>query len=71
MEKYSYLVIDTEQGGKCAAYVQRIANCNNLIGFLSVPGVVSVNIADTKKDAEKIARFWNDEYKRQGRFLYE
>lgn len=67
MEKYTWyvLVIRAEDGGNYAI-AERIGHSNNLKGYAADPRVISMNACDTKRDAEAIARYWCECYKRNG-----
>lgn len=75
MDKYTYFVIDIEETltGLCYATTRRIHNATNLIGLMDGGSgyiVKSVNACDTKKDAERIAAVWNEDYTKQGRYKW-
>lgn len=70
MNKNSYLVIVNMENGKRAAYVQKWHNSNNLACLLKNSKIESANICDSKKEAQEIAEYWNQCYKRNGCYMY-
>lgn len=57
--KYHYIAISTRTNNKNLASVLRVAESDNLIFSLQIPGITSANICSTKKEAEKVVEFWN------------
>ena len=54
------------------ASVIRTAQCNNLLSVLaSYPNAIHANICSTKKEAEELARTWNEAYIENGTYLFE
>ena len=70
MSKNSYLVLVVEECGGFCAIVEKWNNCNNLCGLASDSRVKSINICDSKKDAEQIAENWNKSYKANGAYAF-
>lgn len=70
MEKNSYLVVVTAENGKRAAYVQKWNHANNLASLLKDKRIETANICDSKKEAEKISKFWNECYINNGSYMY-
>jgi len=76
MEKYTYFVIGerSKENGRNIAYAQRIHNCNNLLYAIHPRKdmeLVSINACDTWKEAQEIARFWNECYQKNGTYLFQ
>lgn len=61
--KYHYIAISTRTNNKNLASVLRVAESDNLIFSLQIPGITSANICSTKKEAENVVDFWNKCYK--------
>lgn len=59
--KYHYIAIQTKNdAGKTCASVLKVGECYNLIASLDLKGLISANIASTKKQAIEWADFWNE-----------
>ena len=61
---YTYFVVQekNKENDKLLAHVRKVANCYNLIDFFQPSSgfsVVSVNAMKTRKEAVKLADFWN------------
>ena len=61
---YTYFVVQekSKENNKLLAHVRKVANCYNLIDFFQPSSgfsVVSVNAMKTRKEAVKLADFWN------------
>lgn len=75
MNKNSYLIIEImdKSTGKTAASVRKWHHSNNLTVLFKNTGgyeILSVNIADSKKEAESIAAYWNEAYISNNKYLY-
>ena len=62
---YTYFVVmeKNKENDKLLAHVRKVANCYNLLDFFTPSGgfsVVSVNAMKTRKEALKLADFWNE-----------
>ena len=67
MKKYFYYAATREQNGKNYAFVIKASNGDNLVSLFSRYGEnLAVNACATKKDADKLANFWNECYKKNG-----
>ena len=67
----TYIVIDIQENGKSFASTLAVSGNENLCCALKkINGLVSANICSSKKDAEEIAAFWNDCYKKNGRYMF-
>ena len=61
MEKTTWYVFQMkDEAGNFYAYAAGIRNCNDLTGFAKE--AFSMNACDSKKDAQRIAQAWNDQY---------
>ena len=67
--KYHYIAISTRTYNKNLAAVVRVAESDNLIFSLQIPGITSENICSTKKEAEKVVDFWNKCYKKNKTYV--
>lgn len=75
MNKNSYLIIEIMDPatGRTAASVRKWNHSYNLVSlFENTSGnkILSVNIADSKKEAESIADYWNQAYIAKNKYLY-
>ena len=64
--KYFYYAATREQNGKNYAFVIKASNGDNLISLFARQEAKQVHACATKKDAEKLADFWNECYKKNG-----
>lgn len=70
--KNFYLAVTAQENGKYYSYVIRYANCNNLLATLKQhPSLISVNVCDSKKQAEGMVEAWNKQYKANGTYLFD
>ena len=70
--KNFYLAVQEEHTGKYFAFVIRYYNCNNLLATLEqYPNLKTVNICESKKQAEELATRWNEGYKANGTYLFD
>lgn len=75
MKKNSFYVIEEENTttGKTYAHAETINNANNLLYvFKPFQGfkIISINAADTLKEAREIANFWNEGAKGRGKYAF-
>ena len=71
IKKY-WIAVQTEQRGKYSAVVIPVTECDNIYTKLAaVPGIVSANIYDTKKQAAQIVRAWVDGFRAAGCYLWD
>nr|DAO07847.1 MAG TPA: hypothetical protein [Caudoviricetes sp.] len=66
--KYHYIAISAKNDGKNFASILRVAESDNLIFSLQIPGITAANIFSTRKEAEKVVDFWNKCYKKSKTF---
>ena len=71
MDKNTYIVVSIQEDGKNYAYVIKHHNSNNLINVLGIKGISHANICDTKKEAYRIAEYWNGCYKKNGTYMFD
>lgn len=64
--KYFYYAATREQNGKNYAFVIKASNGDNLVSLFARTGAKTANACATKKEAEKLADFWNECYKKNG-----
>ena len=62
--KNHYIAISVKQNEKNYASVLKVSGTDNLLFSLQIPGIAAANICNTKKEAENIAAFWNECYKK-------
>ena len=58
---------------RTAAIVKKWPHYNNLVSLFTNTGnneILSVNIADSKKEAENIADYWTQAYITKNKYLY-
>lgn len=71
MNKTLYIVVDVSENSKNYAYMLKTSACNNLVSLLSIPGIRSANVCDTKKQAAEIVAAWNAAYKENGTYMFD
>lgn len=69
--KYFYLVISINENGKQYAYVLRTPQCNNLKNTLDIKNLEFALLCETKKEAEKIATNWVENYKANKTYMFD
>lgn len=76
MDKYTYFVV-AEKCKKTGAYIAhalKVANAYNLFKYFTpFDGceIISINACDTFKKAKEIADVWNNDWHKQGRYLFD
>ena len=68
MNKNHFLVICLKNAGKEWAYVMTVRGTENLVNLLDDSRILTANICDSKKEAERIADMWNAQFKKAGIF---
>lgn len=54
------------------AFAVSTSGYNNLVSLLdSIGGLVTANVCNSRKEAEEIARAWNETYKNNGTYFYD
>lgn len=53
------------------AFAVSVSGSDNLVCVLDrIGGLVSANVCNSRKEAEEIARAWNETYKKNGTYFY-
>lgn len=78
MNKYTYYVIEEKTTGagktRYIAHAKKIHNSSNLLYAFHTASnmeLISVNACDTWKEAQEIARYWNECYENNGTYLFQ
>lgn len=54
------------------AFAVSTSGCNNLVSLLdSIGGLVTANVCNSRKEADEIARAWNETFKKNGTYFYD
>lgn len=69
--KNKYFVASIKEDGKMYAYVIKTNKSDNILYKINVKNVEFVLLADTKKEAYKIAETWNQTYKDNNKYLFD
>lgn len=71
MNKYTYILITLYENGKYYSFVEKWHNGSNLVClFERYPSAHTMNICDSKKQADETAEHWNENWKNKGIYLY-
>ena len=71
MKKF-YLAIQICRDEKFAAYLLPVPDYQNVYAMLNdIPDIVCATIFNTKTDAQKTVRAWNDMFSNDGIFLFD
>lgn len=66
-----YMAVTEKIQGKNYAYALTVPRSENLVHvFAKENNLTHANVCATKKEAERIADFWNECYKNNGTYLY-
>lgn len=66
-----YMAVTKTIQDKNYAYALTVNRCYNLVHVLARENnLMCANVCATKKEAERIADFWNECYKNNGTYLY-
>lgn len=70
---YFYYVVDTkDENGLYFAYPARVHESNNLLSVIAgFKNIVTLHQCKTMKEAKRIADYWNECQKKNGRYLYQ
>jgi len=61
--KYFYYVVQESENGKNIAYVLRIAEGNNLVGYVrNNSKMQTLHPCKSRKEADEIAKYWNKSF---------
>lgn len=71
MKNNLYIAITVSENRKYYSYMIKHNNSNNLLNVAKIKGILSANICDTKKEAERIVEQWNESYKQNGTYMFE
>lgn len=71
MKNNSYIAVTVSENGKYYSYMIKHNNINNLLNISKIKGILSANICDTKKEAERIVEQWNESYKQNGTYMFD
>ena len=71
MKNNSYIAVTVSENGKYYSYMIKHHNSNNLLNISKIKGILSANICDTKKEAERIVEQWNESYKQNGTYMFD
>lgn len=69
--KSKYFVISIKENNKNYAYVMKTSKSDNILYKINVKNANYVLLADTKKEACKIAENWNQSFKNNGSYLFD
>ena len=69
--KNKYFVISIKENQKNYAYVIKTNKNDNILCKINVKNANFVLLADTKKEAYKIAENWNQSFKNNGSYLFD
>ncbi len=65
-----YAAVTVTEEEKYCAYVIPFRSSDNALSKFKDKGLLHANVYTSKKDAEEIAGFWNECYKKNGTYLY-
>ena len=71
MKNNLYIAITVSENKKYYSYMIKHNNSNNLLNVAKIKGILSANICDTKKEAERIVEQWNESYKQNGIYMFD
>ena len=69
--KYFYFACSAVENEKNYAYTLKISQFDNIFNMLNNLKLSYANACFTKKQAEKIVETWNENYKKNGTFLFD
>lgn len=68
--KMIFVVVVTAENGKYFAFADTIATGNNLIAILKRYNADICHLCESRIEAEKLARKWNEAYRQNGTNLF-
>ena len=71
MKNNLYIAITVSENRKYYSYMIKHNNSNNFLNVAKIKGILSANICDTKKEAERIVEQWNESYKQNGTYMFD
>lgn len=67
MKKYTWYVFTVKDDeGKLYSWAERIPHCYDLLHYATREGIYTMNACDSKRQAEEIAKDWNETYIKNG-----
>lgn len=67
-----FVAVQVEKDGKYSAYVQKVSKSDNLVSkFNHSEGLWFANICESKKEAERIVKSWNEGHKENNRYMFD
>lgn len=66
-----YAVITVEEDGKYISYVLPFSSADNVISKLTIKNISFAHIYKSKKEAEKVCRYWNECSKNNGTYMFD
>ena len=71
MSKYYIAVTEQDENGKNYAYAIPITSSDNILCKLENRNFLHANIFITRKETEKVVKFWNESYKNNGTYMFD
>ena len=68
--KKIFVVIVAEESGKYHAFADAIQAGNNLVPFVERYNAKTVHLCETRKQAETLARYWNNGWKHENKWMF-
>ena len=69
--KYFYIVIQVKENNKYYAYTLKVSETDNLLSKLTIKNIISANICQTKKQAREIIEYWNNNFIKENKFMFD
>lgn len=69
--KNFYIAVQIKEDDKFYAYLVKVSKNDNLLSNLEIPGIITANICQTKKEAESLVKYWNDIHKANNRYMFD
>lgn len=70
MKNY-FIAAQIKENEKFYAYVIKVSKSDNLISKLNIMNLVTANICQSKKEAERIVNSWNDTHKANNKYMFD
>lgn len=72
MSKNTWYVAQRKVNGKYIALCFNLRNNQNIISVIEgIPGIITLNACDTKREAKAVQKDWNDNFQANGKLLSE
>lgn len=68
--KNSYIVVSINENEKNYAYAVKVNSSDNLLSKLQIKDIKTANICESRKEASKLADYWNECYKKNGTYMF-